>query len=305
MILMSDLGIESVQAEDMIKRLASQGVVSYPRTEYEGISPKEDIDPDQLADIWLSYLPDYQKDRTQIVQGIKRIQGETAELPRSGIIVLSHSDFKENTIERQTIESIAKANIWASLGYYEVDGELQILDQNKIEIGEKPVTLISRNPEAVGEVIDVQIERKQGMSDKEMFEFLSDNELGTTATRTDLIKRLEQWGFLLKSPTGEYKLDDRGKIMTLTAEESDPSLTDGFFTYWLKGLRQLVEQYPHQYNIEKEELYNKLSQIVKSMNDRETQEEAERKFHDISRKIQSATFLKEDLKEDSVQVIGS
>ncbi|MFX0171976.1 MAG: hypothetical protein ACFE9L_08655 [Candidatus Hodarchaeota archaeon] len=216
--------------------------------------------------------------------------------------MLSHPDFVENTIERNTIESIAKANIWASLGYYEVDGELQIVDQNKKEIGKKKVVVVTKDPSSIGKVIDVQVERKHGMSDMEMFEFLSDKELGTTTTGTNLIKRLEKWGFLLKSPKGEYKLDDRGKIMTLTAKESDPDLISGFFTYWLKGKRELIEKNLKKYNADKEELYLRLAHIVKSLTDKDTQERAEQKFHSISRQTQSATFLKQDLVNDLVQI---
>lgn len=117
-----------------------------------------------------------------------------------------------------------------------------------------------------------------------------------------MVQRLEDWGFLLKSPSGEYKLDDRGKIITLTAEEADPSLTNGFFTVWLKEKRELIEQNPEQYQDKKERLYQLLARIVKSMSDKEVQERAEQRFHKISQQTDSASHIKQDLTKDIVQV---
>jgi hypothetical protein len=306
MILMKDLAIESIQAEDLIKRLASQNIVSYPRTEYEGISPKEEITPEKLANVWISYNPDYKKDKQRIIRGIKQIQEDTAELPRSGILVLNHSDFKPNTIERKTVESIAKANIWASLGYYEVEGLLKIVDENDDLIGKNKAIIITKDPNSVGKVIDVEVQRRQGMSDKEMFAFISDSDrpLGTTATRTNLIKRLENWGMLLKSPEGEYKLDDRGKIITITADTADSDLTNGNFTAWLKKQRDLVAINPDLYDDKKNELYQRLSKIAKKLRDRAVHNVAETEFHAVSKQIHSPMVFKQQLDDDVVQIEG-
>lgn len=305
MILMSDLQIESVQAEELIKRLASQGIISYPRTEYEGISPKENIDSERLVNVWISYHPEYESQRAEIIQGIERIQETTPELPRSGILVLNKSNFKENTVERKTVESIAKANIWASLNYYEIDGNLMIVDQNNKNIGDSRITIISKDPEYVGQVIDVQTERRQGMSDKEMFVFLSKEELGTVATRTNLVKRLEEWGFLLKSPKGEYKLDDRMKVITLAVGKADSDLTTGEFSKWLKHKRSIVENNPLEYTQQKDILYGRLASIVSDLSSEKVIQDTEHDFQYISQRSQLDTFLKGDLQDEMVQIDDS
>ncbi|PWI47730.1 hypothetical protein CEE45_10130 [Candidatus Heimdallarchaeota archaeon B3_Heim] len=151
-------------------------------------------------------------------------------------------------------------------------------------------------------MIDVQTERRQGMSDKEMFEFLSKEELGTVATRTNLVKRLEQWGFLLKSPKGEYKLDDRMKVMTIAVDNVDPSLTSGEFSKWLKEKRVVVEKDPIQYNPQKSLLYNRLALIVSDLTDDRVIQSTEQKFQNISMRTQLDTFLRNDLQDDMVQI---
>lgn len=73
----------------------------------------------------------------------------------------------------------------------------------------------------------------------------------------------------------------------------------------MKTTRKVIENNPSQYNIEKENLYQRLAEIVQSMNNKEVQEEAERRFHKISKQTQSATFLKQDLQDDLVQIDGT
>lgn len=308
MILMNNLDMSSNQAEQLINRLASQDIISYPRTEYEGISPKENVKAEELVDIWLSYIPKTELSnysRTEIIKGIKRIQKQTPELPRSGIIVLEKSDFKANTLERKAIESIAKANIWSALGYYEIEGDLIVEDEKTgSQLGSTTVTVISNTPHIAGEVVDVQIERKQGMSDKEMFMFLSDEKrpLGTVATRTNTLKSLENYGFLLKSTKGEYKLDDRARLTVIMAEKVDPSLTSGDFTQRLKELREIISLDPSRYNELKEVLYSDLERMYKRFKDKSLHEEVEQEFNRKSEQADQARLIKEALHHDKVEI---
>lgn len=310
LLLISKMGIQSIQAEKLIQRLASQNLLTYPRTEYQGISAKEDIDTQDLADTWISYNQNFASQRDQIVQGINRIRNDptTTELPRSGIFVLNKTNYDPNTLEYKTLQEISKANILASLGEFEVKGKLEIVNKENETIGESEdeITVIAHSDEEIGKVINVDISKKQGLSDYELFDFISEEKmnLGTTSTRTNLTKRLINWGFLLKNNQDEYRLDDRAKIMTIASSLADPSLTNGDFHKWLLNERQFVMNHPNDYNAEKEKLYSKLETIVTKLKDHELHEKSIALFNSYSKQSNIDEQLKTELTNEEVDIIS-
>ncbi|MFX1476627.1 MAG: hypothetical protein ACFFCI_00715 [Promethearchaeota archaeon] len=281
LLLVDRLKIQPSQAEDLIKRLASQKILSYPRTEYEGISQTQKLSSEDLADIWLSYYPEFSKDRKKMIQGIHKIKLRSGEIPKSGILVTKKETLNVETVEGKTVRAIAMANIQAALGAKEVTGyfTIQELSQTNELLNEssylEPVTIMTRDPQTVGRVIDLKFVEKVGMTDREIFKYLADFQLGTIATRSNLVETLTNQGFLLKYK-GEYKLDDRARILINALEESNFNAIK--FDKNLKQKRAIVEQQVNSYQLEKQWLYDVLGELVVNLKNKNIQSKAINRF---------------------------
>jgi cellobiose-specific phosphotransferase system component IIB len=271
-LLLSDqLKIQPSQAEDLVKRMASRGVLSYPRTEYEGLAETEKLTNEQLAEVWIAYHPEYRNRQQEIINGIVKIRKESGEIPKSGIIVKKVATFNENTVEDKTIKAIAKANIQAALGAKEIEGQFLLVEKTAKRVidrfpSEEKINIITSDPSNVGRVVDVKVSERFGMTDREVFHYLKSKELGTIATRTNLVKSLEKQGFLLKYK-GDYKLDDRSRIAVDLLEQSDFDAIK--FNKQLKRQRSLVEKKSTVYQSEKNKLYRILKKLVVDLKDKE------------------------------------
>ncbi len=321
LILADQLGINTSQGESIIQRLSSQGLITYPRTEFEGISQKEDITATKLADTWLSYRPEFKNERKDIVKGINDLKNISGEIPRSGIFVLNKTNFKENTIEKKVLDEIAEANILASLGAFEVIGKLEIINKETDEpikmIDSSEVSIITRKEESVGKVILVETERKEGLTDRELFRFMSkdrkpdskDSTLGTVSSRNRLVDRLKSWQLILENPKGELKTDDKAKLMIILANKAVennkeiPSLTTGEFTKYTRDQRNEVANNPDLYQERKKLLYQHLANLNKTFYSKKAHREIESEFNELSKQIDLSRKIETDLRDDSVQIV--
>lgn len=321
LILADQLGINTSQGELIIQRLSSQGLITYPRTEFEGISQKEDITATKLADTWLSYRPEFKNERKDIIKGINDLKDLSGEIPRSGIFVLNKTNFKENTIEKKVLDEIAEANILASLGAYEVIGKLEIINKETNEpiemIDSSEVSIITRKKDSVGKVILVETERKEGLTDRELFRFMSkdrkpdskDSTLGTVSSRNRLVDRLKSWQLILENPKGELKTDDKAKLMILLADKAVennktiPSLTTGEFTKFTRDQRKEVANDPDLYQERKELLYQHLADLNKTFYNKKAHVAIESEFNELSKQIDLSRKIETDLRNDSVQIV--
>lgn len=217
MFLMRDLKINSSQVEDIIKRMSTQGLISYPRTDKQGISQSEKLSNEELLNVWSKYS-NVNIDRDQAIEKMNELRIDSG---KSGLMVISSTKLPKDSVEYKVLESIAKYNLMAVTGGEFLKGkyvlEYELNDGESKDAETDEVTIIN-SPDfgrAVGEVIDVSVNQKTGISDMELYSWLGERSIGTVSTRSSLISRMEKEGMILKYH-GEYRLDDRARVLINT-----------------------------------------------------------------------------------------
>jgi len=278
MQLMNDLKINSRQIENIIKRMSSQSILSYPRTSEQGISSKEVRTNEELLNIWLQYanIDISEQERKKALQRMNKIRTEKG---KSGLLVIDITNLPKESIEYQVVEHIAEYNLMAVLGAERVRGsfvfEYTTNDNRtkKIETDEIDFINSTKFGRGVGEVIDVATKQRLGMSEYELYRFLAKNDIGTIATRSSILTDLKEKGLLLEYE-GEFRLDDRARVLINTLKEAEKRLmkkqgwsknynvTEGL--KFLKMQRDSIET-QQQYLKAKEQLYNIIIDYMKTI----------------------------------------
>jgi len=284
MQIMRELKINSKQAEEIIKRMATQKIVSYPRTSETGISKSERLSNEELLDVWQYYHAIPQNIKKEDI--LKRMNELKTDVGKSGLLVIGKTNLPQESLEYRVVQAIAKYNLMAVTNAEILEGNyvFEYTDNEGVKITEKSETVKIINSQewgrGVGQVIDVTSTQQIGMSEYDLYDFLAKKNIGTPATRSNIINKLEEQGLLLKFE-GNYKLDDRARILINAVHIAErkaklrehEKLSKGF--YFLEEAKKEIMSSSAKtstYKTKKKELYNILKKYVQELQNIDIQE---------------------------------
>lgn len=204
------MNLEPDSAQKRLEALHNQGWITYPRI--------KDTDLEQ------------EKMNIQIIE--QRIIDPITKEERDRDI----KDYKGTNIEKQILEIIDTANKTKDQDFAN-DGVWLLKSGDTILSKSKPNVVFAGEPNKYTEdQFDIRIGKDRGIPPEEFISFLSDNKIGTPATRTHQLSRLKNAG-VLSLVNDRYVLDARGLFIASIKQVYDAALGENYFRLQMDAIQ--------------------------------------------------------------------